>query len=67
MLNSANFNNMIFTRRYGSFCTRLKQDGNILEKFSATKLLGEDLNWELNTSELCKKAYSRISLLCKLK
>ena len=46
-------------------------DSNILEKVSATKLLGvwisEDLDWVLNTSELCKKAYSRISLLCKLK
>ena len=26
-----------------------------------------DLDWELNTSELCKKAYSWISSLCKLK
>ena len=71
LLNSAKSNYMIFTRRYGSLCTRLNLDGNILEKVSATKLLGvwisEDLDWELNTSELCKKAYSRISLLCKLK
>ena len=68
MLNSAKSNYMIFTRRYGSLCTRLNLYSNILEKVSATKLLGvwisEDLNWKLNTSELCKKAYSRI---CKLK
>ena len=62
---------MIFTRRYGLFCTKLNLDGKILEKVSATKLLGvwitEDLDLELNTSELCKKAYSKISLLFKLK
>ena len=27
----------------------------------------EDLDWELNTSELCKKANSRISLLVQIK
>jgi len=35
------------------------------------KLLGvritENLDWETNTRELCKKSYARLSLLCKLK
>ena len=68
LLNSAKSKYMIFTLRYSSLCTRMNLDSNNLEKVSATKLLGvwinEDLDWELNTSELCKKAYSRISLLC---
>ena len=71
MLDSDKSNYMIFTRRYGSLCTRLNLDSNILEKVSATKFLGvwisEDLDWELNTSELCKKAYSRIYLVRKSK
>ena len=71
MHNSAKSNYMIFNMRYGSLCTRLNLESNIFEKVSATKRLGvwisEDLDWELNTLELCKKAYSRISLLCKLK
>ena len=70
-LNSAKSNYIIFTQKYGSLFTRLNLDSNILEKVSATKLLGvwisEDLDWELNSSEQCKKAYSQISLLCKLK
>ena len=71
MHNSAKSNYMIFNMRYGSLCTRLNLESNIFEKVSATKRLGvwisEDLDWELNTLELCKKAYSRISLLSKLK
>ena len=42
-----------------------------MEKVLAPKLLGlwisEDLDWELNTSEMFINAHSRISLLCKLK
>ena len=38
MLNSAKY--MIYTRRYGSLCTRLNLESNILEKVSATKRLG---------------------------
>ena len=67
MLNSAKY--MIYTRRYGSLSTRLNLESNILEKVSATKRLGvwisEDLEMELNTSELWKKVYSRIYLQCK--
>ena len=67
MLNSAKY--MIYTRRYGSLSTRLNLESNILEKVSATKRLGvwisEDLEMELNTSELWEKVYSRIYLQCK--
>ena len=42
MLNSAKSNNMMFTRRYGLLCTRLNLESNILEKVSATYLLGVD-------------------------
>ena len=42
MLNSAKSNYMMFTRRYGLLCTRLNLESNILEKVSATYLLGVD-------------------------
>ena len=44
---------------------------NNLEQVNAIKLLGvwitEDLSWQLNCQELCKKAYARVSMLTKLK
>ena len=42
-----------------------------LEQVRAIKLLGlyitEEVPWQLNCEEMCKKAYSRISLLSRLK
>ena len=42
-----------------------------LERVSVTKMLGvwlqEDLGWDENTKQICKKAYTRVSVLTKLK
>ena len=70
-LNEAKSNYMIFSRSKVDFATRLVLNNNYLEKVSVTKLLGiwisEDLSWSKNTQEICKKAYSRLSMLTKLK
>ena len=61
---------MIFTRRTGSVCTRLHLEDNLLGQIREVKLLGvwisENLDWEKIT-DICKRAYARVSLLCKLK
>ena len=62
---------MVFTRTVKDFVTRLKINGDKLDQVSETKVLGvwltENLSWSLNTTELCRKAYSRMSMLTKLK
>ena len=62
---------MVFTRSKEDFSTRLTVNYCILEQKSLSKILGvwisEDLSWDKNTQEMCRKAYSRISLLTKLR
>ena len=62
---------MIFTRSKTKFTTRLTINKESLEKISVTKLLGlwisEDLSWSKNCKEICRKAYSRMSMITKLK
>ena len=63
--------NMLFTRYSTNFNTRLKLNSSNLQRVKSIKLLRvwitENLDWETNTKEICKKSYSRLSLLCKLK
>ena len=70
-LNVAKSNYMVFSRSKTNFATRLHLSDDKLDQISATKLLGvwitEDLSWEKNTKEICIKAFSRISMLTKLK
>jgi hypothetical protein len=70
-LNEAKSNYMIFKRTKSNFVTRLNLNGTVLDQLSTAKLLGiwitEDLSWAKNTQEICKKAYSRMSMLSKLK
>ena len=70
-LNVAKCNYMIFTRSKTQFSTRLAINNQALEKISATKMLGlwisEDLSWSKNCKNICQKAYSRMSMLTKLK
>ena len=51
--------------------TRIMLNEENLERVHVIKLLGvwitDTLDWEHNTKELCRKAYSRLSLLTKLK
>ena len=62
---------MTFSRSLTSFATRLKVNGVNLDKVSDTKLLGvwvsDDLSWSRNCKEICVKAFSRLSMITKLK
>ena len=70
-LNEAKSNYIIFSRSKVQFDTRLKLNSENLERVSVTRVLGvwlqEDMKWEENTKQICIKAYSRVSILCKLK
>ena len=70
-LNTAKSNFMIFTRMKEDFTTRLFMNGRSLERISVTKLLGvwidEDMSWSKNCKEICKKAFSRLSIITKLR
>ena len=70
-LNEAKSNYMVFSRSKESFATRLKVNNINLDRLSVTKLLGvwisEDMSWSRNSQEICKKAYSRLSMITKLK
>ena len=70
-LNSTKCQYMIFTRSEEKFTTRLKVGKENMEQVSVSKLLGvwisEDLPWSRNCKEICKKAYSRLSMITKLK
>ena len=61
-LNEAKCKYMIFSRSKEKFSTRLKVNGENLERISAMQLLGvwisEDLTWDKNCRENCQKAYS---------
>ena len=71
LLNADKSNYMLITRAVGDYSTRLQLNNNNLDRVKSVKLLGiwltDTLDWELNTMEICKKAYARISLLSKLK
>ena len=70
-LNEDKCNFMIFSRAKENFVTRLAVNNITLDKIPVTKILGvwisEDLSWSKNTKEMCRKAYSRMSMLTKLK
>ena len=70
-LNPTKCNYMIFTRTQTDFATRLAIKNSTIDKLTVSKILGvwidESLSWERNTKEICSKAYSRISMLTKLK
>ena len=70
-INEKKSNFMIFTRSKVDFTTRLMLNNCNINRMHAIKLLGiwitEDMSWQLNTKEMCKKAYTRVSMLTKLK
>ena len=70
-LNIAKCNYMVFSRSNTKMATRIKINSQKIEKISVTKLLGlwisEDLSWGKNCKEICRKAYSRLSMITKLK
>ena len=50
---------IVFTRSKSNFSTRLKLNSSNLQRVETMKLLGvwitENLDWETNTREICKK------------
>ena len=70
-INRDKSNFIIFSRSKQNFTTRIAISEEKVERMSVIKLLGvwlqEDLGWNENTKQICKKAFSRISLLSKLK
>ena len=70
-INLSKSNYMIFTRSKTDFATRLSLNNTKLDQISEAKVCGvwltEDLKWGKNTKEITKKAFSRMSILTKLK
>ena len=71
-VNSSKSNYMIFSRCMEDFTTRLTLNNDKIDRKPINKILGvwltEDAgNWQKNVSEICKKAYGRVSMLTKLK
>ena len=71
-INSSKSNYQIFSRCQTDFATRLTIGGDKIDRKPISKILGvwisEDAgDWSINTSEICKKSYARISMLSKLK
>ena len=62
---------IVYSRSRQEFSTRLNLNGKHLERLSVIKLLGiwldEDLSWNTNTKEICKRAFSRMTMLSRLK
>ena len=62
---------MIFSRSKENFTTRLEINQETIERVPVMKILGtwisEDLTWTKNCQEICKKAYSRLLIITKLK
>ena len=70
-LNEAKTKYIIFSRTKSNISTRITVNDNPIERKQHIKILGmwlqEDGGWSKNTQEYCKKAYSRLSMLTKLK
>jgi hypothetical protein len=66
-LNPTKCNYMVFSRAQTEFTTRLKVKNTKMERTTVNKILGvwikDSLSWETNTIEICRKAYSRVSML----
>ena len=62
---------MVFSRSDTEVATRLTLNGRTLDRIEEAKIVGvwvtTWLDWTKNTSELCKKAYARVTMLTKLK
>jgi hypothetical protein len=72
LLNPEKCNYLMFSRSKEEFVTRLTVNGNKIDQKHTTKILGcwidEDAGkWSTNTRELVKSAYSRMSMLTKLR
>ena len=70
-LNPTKCKYMVFSRAKIDFSTRLQIDNELIERVPSMKILGtwvsEDMSWGKNCKEICRKAYSRLSMITKLK
>ena len=70
-LNPSQCDYMVFSRAQSDFATKLSVKNTTMDKVSVSKILGvwieDSLGWGKNTTEICVKAYSRVSMLTKLK
>ena len=70
-MNPNKCNYMIFSRSKENIATRLNIGGTILERKRSQKILGvqisDDLSWSKHCQEICRKAYSRMAMISKLK
>ena len=62
---------MVFSNMKEKFSTRLTLNNQVLERAKEMVHLGivitEDMSWDRNITEICKKAYPRVKMLTKLK
>ena len=71
MLNEKKSQYIIFNRAQADFNTRLKLNDNNIEEVHKVRLLGvlltDDLKFQKNTEDICKRAFARITMITKLK
>ena len=62
---------MVFSRSDSEFATRLTVNGKTLDRVEEVKLVGvwvtTWLDWNRNTSEICRKAFAKLTMITKLK
>ena len=70
-LNESKSDYQVFTKTRTSFSTRFTVNNQLIERRHDSKVLGlwlqDDGGWAKNTNEICKSAYSKLSMLSKLK
>ena len=62
---------MVFSRAHKSFAPRITMNGKATERSQEMKDIGvwitEKLTWDKHISKMCRKAYSKVRILAKLK
>ena len=71
VLNENKSKYIIFNRAQADFNTRLSINNRILEEVHEARVLGvvltDDVKFEKNTQDICRRAFARITMLTKLK
>ena len=62
---------LVFNRAMADFNTRLSINNKVIDQVHEARILGviisDDLSFEKNTEDICKRAFARISMITKLK
>ena len=70
-LNEGKSSYMLFSRIQQEFKTSLSLNNVKLDQLEEVRLLGviitDNLKWDANTSDICKRAFARVSMITKLK